>query len=647
MADLLDILRTYLLVTRPLTTVMLALFALGLVAWRVSALPPGLGPGPIARRRRVERILTAIVLLGGLAHAIHQASLFDDAYISLRYARNLVEGHGLVFNVGQRVEGYTNFLWTVLLAGANWVTGVELPLLALIGSLTAFAVTILTAARLGRRLSPSPAGTFHLPLAAALLATQAVFVEYGTTGMETGFVAMLTILGAGAFCFATDRKGMRWAGVCFALATLTRPDHALYYAAAVMVGALPWLATIARRPPAFVASLRSEDFARVLHLAAPALLVLLHLGWRRIYYGEWLPNTYYAKAADQVYWQQGLRYLTAFLAAPHTWVLLVVIAWGYSRATTLPARRFFQLTLLTAVLVTAYLVKVGGGYMFGRFFVPLVPLVVVAAEHSVYASLHRAGHNGPRRLKHAALFGLLASTAVSAQLFPVMQYRWNMNEQRSYYRVRSWFPVEVEHWAYDHGQQLGELYDAGFRPKIACSGIGMISYYGRHELFDTLGLTEKAVARRRLSRRGIPGHEKMATLEQILEGEVQFLLGWGIVGGHDRLKKVCLTPPTCKPKWQLLYYDRDDMALLREIAPDAKPPKTERHIDRYIRRLARRKQPLDDRAHARVMAKLAFLDDFYFQHNDDDARRQRFVRAYEQALPAYPHSWDGPVATKP
>ena len=42
----------------------------------------------------------------------------DDAYIGLRYARNLSVGEGLVFNPGERVEGYTNFLWVIILAAA-------------------------------------------------------------------------------------------------------------------------------------------------------------------------------------------------------------------------------------------------------------------------------------------------------------------------------------------------------------------------------------------------------------------------------------------------------------------------------------------------------------------------------------------------
>ena len=48
---------------------------------------------------------------------IQPTSQADDAYISYRYAQNLVDGHGLIFNVGERVEGYSNLLWTLIVAG--------------------------------------------------------------------------------------------------------------------------------------------------------------------------------------------------------------------------------------------------------------------------------------------------------------------------------------------------------------------------------------------------------------------------------------------------------------------------------------------------------------------------------------------------
>ena len=62
---------------------------------------------------------SAVCLLLLIVALWHTGQLFwicDDAFISLRYAQNLVRGEGLVFTVGERVEGYTNFSWTLLAA---------------------------------------------------------------------------------------------------------------------------------------------------------------------------------------------------------------------------------------------------------------------------------------------------------------------------------------------------------------------------------------------------------------------------------------------------------------------------------------------------------------------------------------------------
>jgi hypothetical protein len=63
--------------------------------------------------RRYWPVLLATAVL--VPHALLFDFVSDDAYISFRYARNLAEHGQLVFNLGERVEGYTNFLWTVLL----------------------------------------------------------------------------------------------------------------------------------------------------------------------------------------------------------------------------------------------------------------------------------------------------------------------------------------------------------------------------------------------------------------------------------------------------------------------------------------------------------------------------------------------------
>jgi hypothetical protein len=64
-------------------------------------------------------------ILAGVSFPEHLSSSewgLDNAYISYRYAENLVRGEGLVFNHGERVEGYSNFLYVLAVAPAFWVT---------------------------------------------------------------------------------------------------------------------------------------------------------------------------------------------------------------------------------------------------------------------------------------------------------------------------------------------------------------------------------------------------------------------------------------------------------------------------------------------------------------------------------------------
>jgi hypothetical protein len=63
-----------------------------------------------------ETACTVALVARAYQPLVAQRWVQDDAYVSFRYAKHLVEGHGLVYNIGERVEGYTNFLWTLLAA---------------------------------------------------------------------------------------------------------------------------------------------------------------------------------------------------------------------------------------------------------------------------------------------------------------------------------------------------------------------------------------------------------------------------------------------------------------------------------------------------------------------------------------------------
>src|SRR5262249_52151509 len=119
-------------------------------------------PGPRSDARAVKPTLgaakptlglgAALALGFLLVHALSFRFAVDDAWISFRYARNLISGHGLVLHRGDAVEGYSNFLW-VLLSAAGMAAGIEPLLWARIMGFLAAAATALLVPALARSLA--------------------------------------------------------------------------------------------------------------------------------------------------------------------------------------------------------------------------------------------------------------------------------------------------------------------------------------------------------------------------------------------------------------------------------------------------------------------------------------------------------------
>jgi len=147
-------------------------------------------------------ILPILVLFAW--QAIRTYWLCDDAYISFRYVRNLVEGHGLVFNPGERVEGYTNFLWVLELAAIWKVVGlrpeVASSLISLLYTAGAIALTAILALR-----TPFRERRFLVAAGALLcLAASHTFAIWSTSGLETRQFTFLLL--AAAVCLQSKER---------------------------------------------------------------------------------------------------------------------------------------------------------------------------------------------------------------------------------------------------------------------------------------------------------------------------------------------------------------------------------------------------------------------------------------------------------
>ena len=255
--------------------------------------------------KRTEWIFPAACAGAFVAHVLSFRYTVDDAFISFRYARNWVEGAGLVYNPGERVEGYTNFLWTVL-AALPIRLGLDVEWFMKIAGLGAGVALIFAVWRYGRaRLGGRPlVSLLPLPLAAS-----GALALWSGAGLETSLFTLLLFAGVAAAAGERGRKPFLRSALFLARATLTRPEGALVFAvvAAERFAARRWEA---------------------LRDLLPGIIVFLAVlvpfeAWRIAYYGDPLPNTWYAKSGGGA-WAilRGVKYILSCAGPVGGWTVL-------------------------------------------------------------------------------------------------------------------------------------------------------------------------------------------------------------------------------------------------------------------------------------------------------------------------------------
>ncbi|MBN1221225.1 MAG: glycosyltransferase family 39 protein [Anaerolineae bacterium] len=289
----------------------------------------------------------------------------DDSCITFRYVRQWTHGNGLVYNVGERVEGYSNFLWVALLAPFDLV-GLELTLVSKILGVLLGVVTIVVTYYFARRYFP---GDF----AALLLAAAGPFAAWTVGGLETLlFTCLLTLCIFGWLREEETEKGW-FSGILWGLLALTRPEGLLFAFLAVLYRA--WrLYHLKTRP-------QKRDVVRLVSLM---MMVVPYFLWRWWYYGYWLPNTVYAKSMGFTLRAplEGTVYLYQSFVAGGGFFFLVL---PLILALTWPKRSLFVNYLATNIGIYAIFMLISGGDWMPRqrFLVHILPLVYLLIQHGL------------------------------------------------------------------------------------------------------------------------------------------------------------------------------------------------------------------------------------------------------------------------
>lgn len=307
--------------------------------------------------------------------------IMEDQYISLRYSRNLAEGAGLVFNLGERVEGFSNPLWVFLMAPAFLLKIDALffnRMLCLLFGFAHFPLMVAIMRKHSSDRAPSVVGMFP----AILIALSFPFLFWMKSGMETVFASFL-LLSAGYLLIT--RKYL-WSSVVFGLLALTRPEGIIYMATA----------------PLFIFLNEDDDIAgKIFKSLLPGILIFsCYEVFRIVYFSAWLPNSFHAKVSVDSLHQKlrGTMYYGSWFFGIRGFVLLVALV--------LLARKMewmkSSVVWLGAVVLNAFFViAVGGDYLpYSRFIVAVMPafaLVLGIGILSIYKIDGAGGNNFVRQ----------------------------------------------------------------------------------------------------------------------------------------------------------------------------------------------------------------------------------------------------------
>jgi arabinofuranosyltransferase len=490
---------------RPLSTSALVatLALLAALGWRERR-PAPLRRGPLLW---ITLGLALFMVLTALDYArIHRFNLVDDAYISLQYAKNWIAGDGLVFNPGERVEGYTNFLWVALVAPLWPLTGHDPALVARAVTWLALGLAVLglgLVALIARRTF----GAASLPAALALLLLgfDDAYLSYPVVfGLENQLLVVLVLTGL-ALTIHRPRYWELGLGTSFALVGMTRPDGLLWVGAFFIVYGVSALR--ARPTSREGVSLRS-----LVGIGASfALLFGAYFACRYWYFGELLPNTFYLKVGDTLAaLQRGLNYVKSYAMERAGVPVVALTAVFFTRAT------WVRWIAAHTALHTAYVVYVGGDFYSGhRFLMVLTPGLALLAGVALQRALAASERESVEWL--SALAALLACLGV----------RWG-TLRHGPYTVDLFRNGIVADNNVKYMQWLKKVARPG--SSMVVGDIGATGFFADVRVLDVFGVVDRAVAHKRVASfgTGMAGHEKRMTREEQLAGSPRYIK-WGYV----------------------------------------------------------------------------------------------------------------------
>ena len=270
-------------------------------------------------------------------------TLVDDAMISMRYAKHLAQGHGLTWNIGQApVEGFTNLGWTLYMGFLHLfsIPASKISLAVMLTSIIILLANIYVVYRIAETLLPD---SKYAPLLAAFItAFYFPLVFWSLRGMEVGLLTLLIDL---SLLLAVSKNKTIFVNILLALAILVRID-------AIIPAALIVLYLFIKN--------RHSAILPAISIIVTTLAILL---FQQIYFGDFLPTTYYQKVTGFATLERirhGILVFNQFATRDTLFLFLISLAGLFYYK----LQRNHEVLLLLGIFLgqCAYSIYIGGDY---------------------------------------------------------------------------------------------------------------------------------------------------------------------------------------------------------------------------------------------------------------------------------------------
>jgi arabinofuranosyltransferase len=505
----------------------IAFFGLSRNSWNVLAMPPRTIPSTtLIKTSWKEALLVIVLAMSTVAVVFHYAWISEDSFITFRYVSNTIDGFGPVFNVGERVQGFTHPLWFILLVLGSMIGANPIYLSMAYGLVLTFLTIALLGYALARLVRNRVTLAVLIALACLLWSLSDAWLSFQTGGLENALSNLLiTAILIEAWLYSMRRPV--WLLLLVSLLCLTRPDFIVFIAPVVIV-------LLARR--------RSVRTLLALTGATSPALAWLVFAWT--YYGDVLPNTAYAKlgiypnSVEAI--GQGIRYLQDWFTYDTVAAVGAVLFLGFAIFATSSKERIAS--VLGVIFYTAWIVWIGGDFMRGRMLTPVLTAVVVIGSLAVAErNRHLRGWEMPFEAGVAA--GLILALFLLQKVGPdpgaKISQNGIVNERMFYPGYHLSFLLDQERIENPYldlqlAEELRRFAQACGHTTIHLKLPGTIAYLAgpNVSVIDTLGLTDAYIARLPreylISSHPRPGHpHKYIPLSYLLSRrDLAVLPGW-------------------------------------------------------------------------------------------------------------------------